>query len=173
MHASNTWFSCYLVTQSDVLFSSIVLEYHWVGKAIGPVWKTVHFKWLLLLCRIAQFTLTIWLLTFWQGIIYYPYNRYWMEVSLMQAYCMKCRAKREMKDAKSITMKNGKPATQGVCPVCGTKMFRIGKSWSRCYNYWDFCGDEGVNLRPAKGGKRWCSLLKFQRTMTPLCEIQF
>jgi len=47
---------------------------------------------------------------------------------LMQAYCMKCRAKKEMKDAKSITMKNGKPATQGVCPTCGTKMFRIGKS---------------------------------------------
>jgi len=44
----------------------------------------------------------------------------------MQAYCVKCRAKREMKDAKAITMKNGKPATQGVCPVCGTKMFRIG-----------------------------------------------
>lgn len=38
----------------------------------------------------------------------------------MQGYCLKCRAKREMK--------NGKSATQGVCPVCGTKMFRIGKS---------------------------------------------
>jgi hypothetical protein len=46
----------------------------------------------------------------------------------MQAYCVKCRTKREMKDARPITMKNGKPATQGVCPVCGTKMFRIGKS---------------------------------------------
>jgi Zn finger protein HypA/HybF involved in hydrogenase expression len=46
----------------------------------------------------------------------------------MQAYCVKCRAKKEMKDPKSITMKNGKPATQGVCPTCGTKMFRIGKS---------------------------------------------
>ena len=45
----------------------------------------------------------------------------------MQAYCMKCRAKKEMTDAKSITMKNGRPATQGVCPACGTKMFRIGK----------------------------------------------
>jgi len=50
------------------------------------------------------------------------------EVHRMQAYCMKCRAKREMKDTKAITMKNGRPATQGVCPVCGTKMFRIGKS---------------------------------------------
>lgn len=50
------------------------------------------------------------------------------EVHKMQAYCMKCRAKREMRNARPITMKNGKPATQGVCPVCGTKMFRIGKS---------------------------------------------
>ena len=47
--------------------------------------------------------------------------------ALMEAYCVKCRTKREMKDAKAITMKNGKPATQGICPTCGTKMFRIGK----------------------------------------------
>ena len=46
----------------------------------------------------------------------------------MQAYCMKCRAKREMKDARTITMKNGRPANQGTCPVCGTKMFKIGKA---------------------------------------------
>ena len=46
----------------------------------------------------------------------------------MQAYCVKCRAKREMKDARNIVMKNKRPATQGVCPVCGTKMFRIGKA---------------------------------------------
>jgi Zn finger protein HypA/HybF involved in hydrogenase expression len=45
----------------------------------------------------------------------------------MQGYCVKCRAKKEMKDTKAIKMKNGKPATQGVCPTCGTKMFRIGK----------------------------------------------
>jgi hypothetical protein len=32
-----------------------------------------------------------------------------------------------MKNAKSVTMKNGKPATEGVCPTCGTKMFKIGK----------------------------------------------
>jgi len=45
----------------------------------------------------------------------------------VEAYCVKCRSKKEMRDAKPITMKNGKPATQGVCPTCGTKMFRIGK----------------------------------------------
>lgn len=44
----------------------------------------------------------------------------------MEAYCVKCKAKREMKDPEAITMKNGKPATKGTCPECGTKMFRIG-----------------------------------------------
>jgi len=39
----------------------------------------------------------------------------------MQAYCMKCRTKREMKDAKSITMKNGRPATQGHARRVGQK----------------------------------------------------
>ena len=47
---------------------------------------------------------------------------------LMQAYCMKCRKKVDIKDPKSIVMKNKRPATQGVCPRCGTKVFRIGKS---------------------------------------------
>ena len=46
----------------------------------------------------------------------------------MEAYCLKCREKREMKDPNPITMKNGKPATEGKCPVCGTRMFKIGKS---------------------------------------------
>jgi len=32
-----------------------------------------------------------------------------------------------LKDPKAVTMKNGKPATSGACPVCGTKMYRIGK----------------------------------------------
>ena len=44
---------------------------------------------------------------------------------VMEAYCVKCRTKREMKDPKSITMKNGEQAIQGTCPVCRTKMFRI------------------------------------------------
>jgi DNA-directed RNA polymerase subunit RPC12/RpoP len=45
----------------------------------------------------------------------------------MQAYCVKCRRKVEIKNPKSIKMKNKRPATQGVCPRCGTKVFRIGK----------------------------------------------
>jgi hypothetical protein len=41
-------------------------------------------------------------------------------------YCVKCKAKREIKGERQITMKNGRPATTGTCSVCGTKMFKIG-----------------------------------------------
>jgi hypothetical protein len=37
------------------------------------------------------------------------------------------RKKVEIKDAKQVTMKNGRPAIQGTCPDCGTKIFKIGK----------------------------------------------
>ncbi|KPJ71506.1 isoleucyl-tRNA synthetase [Parcubacteria bacterium DG_74_3] len=48
---------------------------------------------------------------------------------MAQAYCVKCRAKREMENAKEVVMK-GKGGTKrkalsGTCPKCGTKMFRI------------------------------------------------
>jgi len=43
-----------------------------------------------------------------------------------QAYCVKCKSKRDMKDEKQVTMKNGRPAISGTCTVCGTKMFKIG-----------------------------------------------
>ena len=46
----------------------------------------------------------------------------------MEAYCLKCRTQREMSSPEEVTMKNGKPATKGVCPVCGTGMYKIGKA---------------------------------------------
>ena len=46
----------------------------------------------------------------------------------MEAYCVKCRCKQEVQDPQPVTMKNGKPASKGTCPVCGTSMFRIGKA---------------------------------------------
>jgi hypothetical protein len=44
----------------------------------------------------------------------------------MEAYCVKCRTKREMNNVQQVTLKNGRPASQGVCANCGTKIFRIG-----------------------------------------------
>jgi len=46
----------------------------------------------------------------------------------LEAYCVKCKAKREIKNATATTMKNGKPATTGECSTCGTKVFKIGKA---------------------------------------------
>jgi Zn finger protein HypA/HybF involved in hydrogenase expression len=43
-----------------------------------------------------------------------------------QAYCVKCKSKRDMKNEKQVTMKNGRQAISGTCTVCGTKMFKIG-----------------------------------------------
>jgi len=40
------------------------------------------------------------------------------------AYCMKCREKREF-TGSLVTLKNGRPALQGSCPVCGTKLTKI------------------------------------------------
>jgi len=45
---------------------------------------------------------------------------------MTEAYCVKCKEKREMKDPEEVTMKNGRKAKKGTCPSCGTKMFRIG-----------------------------------------------
>ena len=45
---------------------------------------------------------------------------------MTEAYCVKDKKKVEIQSAQKITMKNGKPATQGTCPVCGGKVFRIG-----------------------------------------------
>lgn len=59
-------------------------------------------------------------------ILKYPTTMLAMVKNMVEAYCVKCRKKVEMKDAQKVTMKNGKPAMQGVCPNCGTKVFKIG-----------------------------------------------
>jgi len=47
---------------------------------------------------------------------------------LLEGYCLKDKKKVEMVDPQPITMKNGKPATVGTCPNCGTKIYKIGKA---------------------------------------------
>ncbi len=44
----------------------------------------------------------------------------------MQTYCLKCKAVMEIKNPVTITMKNGRPGTKGICPVCSTKIFKMG-----------------------------------------------
>ena len=42
-----------------------------------------------------------------------------------EGYCVKCKAKRTISNAKTVKMANGRPALKGTCPVCGTGMFKI------------------------------------------------
>jgi DNA topoisomerase-1 len=44
----------------------------------------------------------------------------------MEAYCVKCKTKREMVDTQAVFTKSGTPATAGKCSVCGTKLYRMG-----------------------------------------------
>ena len=46
----------------------------------------------------------------------------------MKAYCVKCKAKREVQDPQAVFTKSGTPAVKGVCPVCGTKLYRMGRT---------------------------------------------
>ncbi len=46
----------------------------------------------------------------------------------MEGYCVKCKAKREIKDPVAGFNKRGSAIVQGVCPVCGTKIYRIGRT---------------------------------------------
>jgi DNA topoisomerase I len=46
----------------------------------------------------------------------------------MEAYCMKCKARREIKEAAASFNAKSSPVTVGVCPVCGTKLYRMGRT---------------------------------------------
>ena len=74
----------------------------------------------------------------------------------MQAYCMKCRTKRDIQAPQAIFTASGTPATSGVCAVCGTKLFRMGETAAHA-------GMERPEAQPrkrsaekskAKGGKK-------------------
>ena len=44
---------------------------------------------------------------------------------MVEGYCVKCKAKKEIIDAVEEVMKNGRKAIKGKCPTCGTVMFKI------------------------------------------------
>lgn len=46
----------------------------------------------------------------------------------MEAYCFKCKQKRPLTEPQAIFTTNGTPATRGTCPVCGTKLFLMGRT---------------------------------------------
>ena len=46
----------------------------------------------------------------------------------MEAYCVKCKEKREMGSPEPTFTSSGTPATRGKCPVCDMGLYRMGKT---------------------------------------------
>ncbi|NDJ61254.1 MAG: type I DNA topoisomerase, partial [Chloroflexi bacterium] len=44
----------------------------------------------------------------------------------LQAYCVKCKTKRDIENPQPTFTSSSTPATKGECPVCGTSLFRMG-----------------------------------------------
>ena len=47
---------------------------------------------------------------------------------MIEAYCVKCKTKREIGSPQAVFTNGGTPATSGICPVCGTKLYRMGRT---------------------------------------------
>ena len=46
----------------------------------------------------------------------------------MEAYCMKCKTKREIENPVATFNAKASPVTTGTCAVCGTRMYRMGRT---------------------------------------------
>jgi len=46
----------------------------------------------------------------------------------VEAYCVKCKQKRELGTPEAVFTAGGTAATRGVCLVCGTKVYRMGRT---------------------------------------------
>jgi len=62
----------------------------------------------------------------------------------LEAYCVKCKEKREMLNPVPEFTSSGTAGTRGKCPVCDTTMFRMGKTLAH----------EGMTPPPASERKR-------------------
>ena len=68
----------------------------------------------------------------------------------MEAYCVKCKTKREVIDPEPVFTQTGAPATKGVCPVCGTTLFRMGRTEAHAGLQPD---DHPAKVREKRSGK--------------------
>lgn len=49
-------------------------------------------------------------------------------VTMVEAYCVKCKTKRDMANPQPTKTAKGTDAVRGKCPVCGTGMMKFGKA---------------------------------------------
>ncbi|MCB8991222.1 MAG: type I DNA topoisomerase [Ardenticatenaceae bacterium] len=64
-------------------------------------------------------------------------------------YCLKCKEKREIQNPQAEWASNGSPATRGVCPVCGTTIYKRGHTAAH-----DTLPKPEITARPKKAKSR-------------------
>ncbi len=72
------------------------------------------------------------ILTASQQLGHSPYSNYDEEEESEpkpEAYCMKCRLKREIRNPRQILLSNKSQALQGTCAVCTTRVYKIGAKY--------------------------------------------
>ncbi len=50
-----------------------------------------------------------------------------MSDKVLEAYCVKCKEKRPIQNPEAYFTASGRPAVRGTCPVCGTRLTRMGR----------------------------------------------
>jgi TIR domain/Domain of unknown function (DUF5679) len=50
------------------------------------------------------------------------------EIEPIEAYCVRCKRVVEMESSEAVWTSKGTPGTRGICPDCGTTVFRMGKT---------------------------------------------
>jgi DNA topoisomerase-1 len=51
-----------------------------------------------------------------------------VEEQKLSAYCVKCKAKQEIRDPQAVYTAAGTPGTRGQCSVCGGNVFKMGRT---------------------------------------------
>lgn len=46
----------------------------------------------------------------------------------IEAYCVRCKDMVEMEEPQAVWTRKGSPGTRGFCPICGTTVFRMGRT---------------------------------------------
>lgn len=68
----------------------------------------------------------------------------------VEAFCVSCRIKVEMEEPTPVWTSQGRPGTRGTCPICGTYVYRMGKT-----NAHDqMAPPEAINVVDQRGLKR-------------------
>jgi hypothetical protein len=88
----------------------------------------------------------------------------------VEAYCMTCKEKTPMDDPEAIWTRRGTPGTRGVCSICGTTVFRMGKTAAHA----SLKRPEPVQVTDAprsRGGRRIASAVTYINYSVPDAEF--